>query len=272
MIASGNESIARTVREEVSQCHRELDLLAQRSHVDESNIRRAPTKKIFKRLDLQPTPVVPRRIRLRELLKYYDRRFIEFAYRCILNRPMDPAGERYIEQLRRGKSRIDTLLQIRYSREGKSHNTRVRGLGWHYAVYVAARTPVLGMFVRALVFVFRWFWLLVSLPYQQSKQEAWKHYAMSLFTKVEEHMNKSQKQLETAIADLATDRRADVVSPPHEPSGDDLDLELIKNRIRQGAAKKRVEACGGSARDELQIDIANRFGSLKSGNRTEELL
>ena len=104
------------IRNEVFRRRRELDLLAQERPTSKVRTNDHPTSKVLSRLELQPIESIPKRIRLRDLLKYYDRQFLAVAYQGILKRPMDPGGQWFLDRIRRGKSRIDTLIRLRYDR------------------------------------------------------------------------------------------------------------------------------------------------------------
>ncbi len=208
MIARRN-ALLDQIREEVTRRRAELTLLAQQPPAAEKQANGTAASSPVEPLDLQPTGPAPQRLRLRHLLKFYDRRFVEFAYRCILKRPMDAGGEWYVQRLRRGKSRIGELIHIRYGREGKARRTRVRGLKFQRAVFRLCRIPVLGHLVRGLGYVGRWFWLLATLPHQQAKHEAWKHYVMSLFTQTEDHVNQGHKRL-AALSEETQQKLAEI--------------------------------------------------------------
>jgi SAM-dependent methyltransferase len=206
MIATPKSSIE-DVREEVLRRRRELELLAQRPSLSVSKANGTSLRPTFDRLELQPLPPVPDRVTVRQLSGYDDRCFVELAYRSILQRPMDPSGECYIERLRAGMSKIGVLLRIRYGREGRSRKVPVRGLLPHLGFFVLGRIPVLGHVFRAVGYPFLLLWSLVTLPRQQQEQQRWRATVMSLFTKIEDHLNRSRQGLENALANLADRQR-----------------------------------------------------------------
>ena len=191
-------------------CRRgELHLLAQRPPLFAAKANGLSPKasgdsvrQILDRLELQPLPPAPEQAELRDLLNYYDRPFVELAYRRLLRRPMDPSAEWHVEQLRQGGSRLSALWRIRYSAEGKSRNTPFRGLQFHRAALKLARIPVLGRLLTGVAYVFRGFRLLLALPLAEQEQRQWRHHVMALFAKVEEHANESRQRLEVRAGGL----------------------------------------------------------------------
>lgn len=198
------------IRDEVTRRRLELESLDQQSPPSEDGNRAAiaePPDPLDLRLDLQPIGPTPERIRLRDLLRYYDRRFVEFAFQCILKRPMDAGGEWYVDRLRKGKSRIDALIRIRYGCEGKAKRTPVRGLWIRRVMFTLSQIRVIGSVVRGIGYVLRLLWCLATLPRRHAELEAWKHYTMSQFTKVEDHVNLSTSRMSAAVAELVDDRQ-----------------------------------------------------------------
>lgn len=99
-------------------------------------------------LRLQPsfTPRADGGYKLHELIDFHDVDFVTNAYRALLGRWPDPVGLRhYVDLLRRGDaSKIDVLGRIRWSREGRRREIRVRGLLPRFALERGYRVPVLG--------------------------------------------------------------------------------------------------------------------------------
>ncbi len=83
---------------------------------------------------------------LAEWLELPDEAFVAQAYRTLLRREPDEAGQRHhLERLRAGQStRIDVLGQLRYSREGRQAGVAVPGLGWPFVLQTAYRLPIIG--------------------------------------------------------------------------------------------------------------------------------
>lgn len=66
---------------------------------------------------------------LAELLSWQDVDFVRCAYVTILGRQSDPTGEEhYVSQLRRGRSKLEVLWQLRKSDEGPNHDPGIAGL------------------------------------------------------------------------------------------------------------------------------------------------
>ena len=91
-----------------------------------------------------------------DFLDYHDEDFVHHAYLGILGREPDmEGGSFYLDLLRRGTlTRLDILGRIRYSPEGRTRSTKIRGLALPFAVRSTYRIPVLGYFVRMAVAIF----------------------------------------------------------------------------------------------------------------------
>jgi O-antigen chain-terminating methyltransferase len=91
-----------------------------------------------------------------DFLDYHDEDFVHHAYLGILGRGPDmEGGSFYLDLLRRGTlTRLDMLGRIRYSPEGRTRSTKIRGLLFPFAVRSTYRIPVLGYFVRMAVAIF----------------------------------------------------------------------------------------------------------------------
>ena len=87
-----------------------------------------------------------------ELARYDDRQFIENAYLALLRHRPDPAGEKHhTDNLRRGRSKLITLLRLRFSSEGRTQRVRLRGLFWPLVREGLYLIPLVGPLIRAFV-------------------------------------------------------------------------------------------------------------------------
>lgn len=88
---------------------------------------------------------------LADLLSWQDADFVRCAYVTMLGRQPDPVGEAYYTgRLRRGRSRMELLWQLRRSPEGRMHDPGIAGLDRALRRARWARIPVLGPFARLL--------------------------------------------------------------------------------------------------------------------------
>jgi O-antigen chain-terminating methyltransferase len=101
-------------------------------------------------LDALPPQRNDSKYKLRNLLAYDDREFVNNAYRAILKRPPDEAGlKNSVEQLRQGKvDKIDILYALASSREGQEKGVRIPGLLWRASIRRITRAPVLKSVAR----------------------------------------------------------------------------------------------------------------------------
>ena len=85
-----------------------------------------------------------------DLLKYSGQEFVRNAYRAVLKREPDYGGyAQYTAMLVEGRfDKIDILVSLRYSEEGRRKNVYVEGLAWRRALRRAARLPVIGYVIE----------------------------------------------------------------------------------------------------------------------------
>lgn len=137
------------------------------------------------------------RYTMSELLKYYDREFIENAYRAILKREPDHAGlEQYLEHLRNGRSdRIDILARLRFSLEGREKNVQVEGLFWPATIRRFYRIPAIG-------YIIQWLVELIRLPVLLRNQRQFEAYSQSRQERIVAHINQVSAQLDKVHASI----------------------------------------------------------------------
>ena len=93
-----------------------------------------------------------------ELCRAQFTAFIAEAFFALLRRPPDPAGlEAQLRLLVAGRSKIEILGNLRWSREGREIGVRVPGLLPRYLLAKATRVPVLG-------YALEWLVCLAGLP------------------------------------------------------------------------------------------------------------
>jgi len=92
-----------------------------------------------------------------ELLKFYDRQFVQKAYLALLKRDADVEGMTHrLQQLQAGDlSRVELLFRLRYGAEGKEHKVRVSGLIPAFVMEKICRVPVVGVIPAYLRALFR---------------------------------------------------------------------------------------------------------------------
>ena len=86
---------------------------------------------------------------LDELLSWADVDFVRCAFVTMVGRQPDPKGERYyLDRLRRGRSKLELLWQLRRSSEGQRHDPGIAGLDRALRRAAWERRPVTGRLVR----------------------------------------------------------------------------------------------------------------------------
>jgi SAM-dependent methyltransferase len=87
---------------------------------------------------------------INDFLQYHDVEFVKNAYLAILGRQPDAAGyQGFLVALRTaGMTKAEILGRLRYSSEGRSRGTRIKGLLPMFLLHSSFRLPVLGYFGR----------------------------------------------------------------------------------------------------------------------------
>ena len=131
---------------------------------------------------------------LKDLLRPYDVDFIRAAYLHLLGRPPEAAElDQWLSQVRGGsQSKMDVLVAIRYSLEGRGRGTHVPGLAMRRAFRTPLRLPVIGYALRCV-------WQLVTLSELARRVNTIENNFMG-HAKVEaQHLDRSIERLEAAI-------------------------------------------------------------------------
>ena len=89
---------------------------------------------------------------LAELLRFYDRQFVQNAYLILLKRDADLDGlNARLHMLHSGEtSRVEILFRLRYGPEGKQQKTVVKGLLRAFLIERLCHLPVMGLIPRYL--------------------------------------------------------------------------------------------------------------------------
>lgn len=165
-------------------------------------------------------------IDLHSLMQYEGEEFVRMAYREILQREPDKKGlEFYLSKLENGKLRkIEVLISLRFSEEGRKKGVRIRGLKTRYLLLKLIKIPFIGPLLSIIHFIFKSPRILWEL-------ETLKSLTFSQFEKTRreilEELNKTRsdvKRLEEALLRL-NERRFAINIPS------DFYIEL-ENRFR----------------------------------------
>ena len=92
-----------------------------------------------------------------DFLKFYGQEFVVNAYKGILRRQPDPEGlNNFLKNLRQGHiTKIEVLGRLRYSPEGRTRPTKVKGLLLPFVVHSSFRIPILGYLSRLITGIFQ---------------------------------------------------------------------------------------------------------------------
>lgn len=149
---------------------------------------------------------------LKDLLRPHDVDFIRVAYLHVLGRPPEAAElDQWLSQVRGGvQSKMDVLVTIRYSLEGRGRGTDVPGLAMRRAFRTPLRLPVIG-------YALRWVRHLLTLSELARRVNAIENNFMG-HAKVEvEHLDRSTERIEAAIE--SGQARIDTIQTQFEAPG-----------------------------------------------------
>jgi SAM-dependent methyltransferase len=109
-----------------------------------------PDESIGPTLPSEFVPASNDRYYVDDLLKYSGQEFIRNAYRAILKREPDYGGyAQYTKMLLEGRfDKVDVLVSLRYSEEGREKNVHIEGLAWLRMVRRAAHLPLIGYIIE----------------------------------------------------------------------------------------------------------------------------
>jgi O-antigen chain-terminating methyltransferase len=159
---------------------------------------------------------------LRDFLDYHDRAFIVSAYRGVLRRDPDPSGmDNFLGKLRNGDyTKIEILGRLRFSREGRRHGVRIRGLTLPFAVQTACRLPVFG-------YVIAWLNALIRLPLLIKNWQRFEAYTIHRLDQQQrtvaqrgdiDQINDLLEQLQQEIRQLAATQASGAAEASQRPS------------------------------------------------------
>ena len=124
--------------------------------------------------------------RYRELAKFDDREFVRNAHLALLRHTPEPHKEKvYTEALRKGRSKIETIIRLRYSPEGRKHKVRLKGLLIPVLIDILFLIPLTGhvlKIVKELIMLPR------TLDHIRTRQE-----------KMREHINNNSSEIQKRI-------------------------------------------------------------------------
>jgi len=122
----------------------------------------------------------------RELVRYDDREFIRNCYMALLQHSPDQPGEEfYLNLLRKGCSKMEIILRLRFSAEGRARKVRVQGLVIPLFRETIFYIPLFGYLIRI---VYEMLLLPVSLSDLKIRQE-----------QLRCHLNDTVEQIQTSL-------------------------------------------------------------------------
>ena len=85
-----------------------------------------------------------------DFTNHYDEKFIDNAYRVILQRETDTDGKNfYLSKLRDGKlSREDIVLKLHFSKEGREKDIKILGSKKRFIIMILYKIPIVGYLIK----------------------------------------------------------------------------------------------------------------------------
>ena len=132
-------------------------------------------------------------VHIGELLQFHGRRFVDEAYRKILGRPIDGAGDQYVAFLLAGGTKARILRSLLDSPEGKQRNVTILGFAKLQLFDKVMHLPVLG-------YPARWLWTLLTLPRVVRLANHVQQDAIQRMEAIERTHNANAEDLELSLA------------------------------------------------------------------------
>lgn len=103
---------------------------------------------------------------LDDFMHVHNDEFVELAYRCLLKRPADAAGQLLaLQRLAAGDSKIAILGDLRASAEGRGYGVEIAGLAGRYRFWRLTRLPLIGALIERLALI----WNLPEIAREQRR-------------------------------------------------------------------------------------------------------
>lgn len=88
---------------------------------------------------------------VRAVLEFDGREFLRMAYVAVLRRHIDSDGEDvYLAALERGMGKMEVILRLRFSPEGRKQNVRLRRFFLPLCDLLLSKVPILGYLYRVV--------------------------------------------------------------------------------------------------------------------------
>ncbi|WP_297445479.1 methyltransferase domain-containing protein [Desulfurobacterium sp.] len=219
----------------------------------------------------QPTVDPVNSVDLSELLSYIGGEFIRKAYLLILGREPDPEGfEYYLENLLKGRfSKIDIIVRLRYSREGRERGVKIKGLSKYRVFYsILSSLPGVGSIVGGIKFFVTLPRFVTYVRGIEASSEFQISNLKSLISKLEVNLS----SFKNSFGNLAEKQAKELKKIEEELRKNDLKIEEIKKELFCIGSKFQKEEVPTTIEVELQkIDIVERdyyaaFESLFRGS------
>ncbi len=196
-----------------------------------------------------------------DFLKFYGQEFVVNAYKGILRRQPDPGGlNNFLTNLQHGHiTKIEVLGRLRYSPEGRTRPTKVKGLLLPFVVHSSFRIPILGYFSRLITGVLQLPTIIKNLQRLDfhanvSFQESEKRLA-GVISSVQGKLNEIIDRQSTGIGELVSFMETQT---------------LLENQINQKADLAVVEALATQKADLAVVEALAADQSLQAEMKSLE--
>lgn len=137
-----------------------------------------------------------RALRIDDFDKCFNQKFLELAYRTVLNRTPDEMGTNYYsDRLRSGVTKAEILAQLRFSKEGERLGVRFKGLRFRRLLGRAGQLPLVGYLIQIIV-------ALWDLPKTQRDRRKFEAHIVELGERAQTRSHVIFQSIYKAVGDL----------------------------------------------------------------------
>ncbi len=201
---------------------------------------------------------------LSDFTKYHDVEFITNIYKIILGREVDKAGmDTFLRLLHSGEmSKIEILISIHLSKEGKEHNIQISGLKSRTFLFILYRKPIIGYIAKTIVTLFTIPRLLKRLNQYESYTDLQASIASKNIVLVKEIIDTKAERSEL-------ESKAERSELESKAERSELESKAERSELESKAERSELESKAERSEFELYlhtVDYAKEYMKLSQKN------
>ncbi|MCB1157299.1 MAG: class I SAM-dependent methyltransferase [Leptospiraceae bacterium] len=201
----------------------------------------------------EPILAIKQEYDLNDFLVYKDEIFIQNLFRGILQREAsEEEYSEYLQLLQSGRSeKIQIMGKLRYSKEGKEKNIKVKGLKGKYIFYLIFQIPILGYFLNLVRLILK---LPKLFPYIESLHTVSQKRSYSFSEALLKELEPEQKEMKQTLEKIKQQQSGLESSFSRIANQENLNITKTLNIF-----KKEAE----HILDAFYLDFENKFRGEK---------